>query len=317
MFSLFNKKRSDKGLVAIGKLSNGIGLSRINTTGGESPVLEILEYAPAEGMEECQQALKQMVSRHKLEGSRCSLLMERENYSILLTDAPDVPQEELADAMRWRVKDLVDFDIEDAVIDVFEVPGHKVVSGKQMVYVVVAQASVVSERVDLVLQSGLELTTIDIPEMALRNLTALAPEDVSGTALISLGKETGLICLTRQSVLHLARRFSIATTSGAAAFYGAQQDSNQQLLDQLVIEVQRSIDYFERHFTLPPVKELLIMPLNDPLPELEETLSSQLGLNVRTLEIKTLINAQADIDEAVFNRCASLVGAALRQEAVS
>ena len=51
-------------------------------------------------------------------------VLDPDSYRLLLVEAPDVPADELRAAVRWRVKDLIDFHVDDAVIDVFEMPQH-------------------------------------------------------------------------------------------------------------------------------------------------------------------------------------------------
>ena len=67
-------------------------------------------------------------------------------YRLLLVEAPDVPADELRAAVRWRIKDLIDFHIDDAVIDVFEMPPHARGGPRRMMYAVTAKAEVVKQR---------------------------------------------------------------------------------------------------------------------------------------------------------------------------
>ena len=51
-----------------------------------------------------------------------STVLRTDDYQLALVEAPDVPPAELRAAMRWRLKESIDFRVEDAVIDVFDVP---------------------------------------------------------------------------------------------------------------------------------------------------------------------------------------------------
>ena len=54
----------------------------------------------------------------------------------------------------------------------------------------------------------LKISALDIPELALRNLTALLPEDERGLAFLSLGRTQGMLILTRGQNLYLTRRIT-------------------------------------------------------------------------------------------------------------
>ena len=94
-------------------------------------------------------------------------------YRLLLVEAPDVPADELRAAVRWRIKDLIDFHIDDAVIDVFEMPPHARGGPQRMMYAVTAKAEVVKREIERIESAGLKLGVVDIPELSLRNIATL------------------------------------------------------------------------------------------------------------------------------------------------
>src|SRR3954469_12405527 len=56
---------------------------------------------------------------------QCATLLGPGDYQIVVVDAPNVPRDELKSAIRWRVKDLLDFHVDDATIDVLDIPPPK------------------------------------------------------------------------------------------------------------------------------------------------------------------------------------------------
>jgi len=212
-------------------------------------------------------------------------------------------------AIRWRVKDLIDFHIDDAVIDVFDVPNQRVSGANKMMYAVVAKSSTVRRQVDLLAGAGLNLDVIDIPELALRNIAALLPEDVAGVALLYLTARGGLITITRQTTLYLSRRIDLGYE-----VLGGDLDSAAPRLDRIVVEIQRSLDYYESHFSQPPVTNVIIAPLPGPIAGMDEYLSQQLGIAVRLLDLNTLIDMDTPLDPGLQSQCLLAIGAALRTE---
>ena len=132
-------------------------------------------------------------------------MLEPAGYRLLLVEAPDVPADELRAAVRWRVKDLIDFHIDDAVIDVFEMPPHARGGPRKMMYAVTAKAEIVKREIDRIEAAGLELAVVDIPELSLRNIATLLESDQRGAALLYLSERRSTLLLVRQGVLYLAR----------------------------------------------------------------------------------------------------------------
>src|ERR1700682_6206273 len=53
---------------------------------------------------------------------QCLTLLPSSDYQLLLVEAPNVPPAELKTAVRWRIKDMLDYHLEDAPIDVLDIP---------------------------------------------------------------------------------------------------------------------------------------------------------------------------------------------------
>ena len=158
----------------------------------------------------------------------------------------------------------------------------------------------------------LALETVDIPEFALRNLTSLIPEDVGGVAFIYLDDSGGLITITRQQTLYLSRRFDSGRQRLLDVGVSEVTPALEGLLDAIVIEVQRSLDYYESQFAQPPVQAIVIAPLGVELNGIDGYLGSQLGVPARILRLSELIDIQAPISAETEARCVTAVGAALR-----
>ena len=165
------------------------------------------------------------------------------------------------------------------------------------------------------MEAGLQLDVIDIPELALRNIAALLPEDVNGVALVYIEQNEGLIIITRQESLYLSRRMRFGYSSlPDTAIHGNDEEAVEGWLDSIVIEVQRSLDYYESHFSQPQVSGLVITPGAKEVPGMAEYLSRQLGIPARLLDVNTLIDVATAIDRQSQSQCLLAIGTALRQE---
>ncbi|RJQ49152.1 MAG: hypothetical protein C4528_01230 [Gammaproteobacteria bacterium] len=318
LLKLFHKPAHSEGVAGIALAPGGVSLARIvRTEGGRPRVTLCVHHALPDERGESFAAL---VRQHGLADARCVELLEVNSYQLLLVEAPNVTPAELKAAVRWRIKDLINFHIDDAVIDVFDIPAQNLSGQSRMMYVVVTRAALVQEHIALVKNAGLDLAVIDIPEMALRNITALFPEDSAGVVLVHLTPQGGHIILTRAGTLYLARKIEL---NFARLFSGleaarpdeALPDDVQRLLDNIVLEVQRSLDYCESHYSQPSITHLLFAPLERELPGAVNHVANSLGLKVRQIDLNEVLQCEAPLSRTLQAQCLLAVGAALRDAA--
>ncbi len=207
LLKLFNKPAQGAGVTGIALTPDGVSLARIVREGGRPRVTLCVHQALPD---ERDKSFAALVRQHGLGDARCVELLEVNSYQLLLVEAPNVTPAELKAAVRWRIKDLINFHIDDAVMDVFDIPAQNLSGQSKMMYVVVTRAALVQKHIALAKNAGLDLSVIGIPEMALRNITALFPEDSAGVALVHLTPQGGHIILTREGTLYLARKIELS-----------------------------------------------------------------------------------------------------------
>lgn len=320
LLKLFNKPAHSEGVVGIALAPGGISLARIVHREGEQPQLMLCVYEAVPG--ESDKSLAALVKQYGLASARCVELMDVNSYQLLLVEAPNVASAELKAAVRWRIKDLINFHIDDAVIDVLDIPSQNLSGQNRMMYAVVTRAGVVQERIALVKNSGMDLSVIDIPEMALRNIAAFFPEDGAGVVLLHLTPQGGHIILTHDGTLYLARKIEL---NFGRLFSGTEtprpdevlSDDVQRLLDNIILEVQRSLDYYESHYSLPTITHLLIAPLDQELPGAVNYIANNLGLKVKPMDLNSVLQCVTPLSQSLQAKCLLAVGAALRDERTS
>ncbi len=230
-------------------------------------------------------------------------LLDQEAYQTVVIEAPNVPDDELSSAIRWKVKDLINFHIDDAVLDHLPVPGRT--GQPPSLYVVAAQAPAVRELAKPYHKAGLPLAAIDIPEAAQRNLgVRLTPEDYA-VAMLHFNGEVGLLTFTFGEDLVLSRRIEAR---------GGSSGGGDFLFDRVAMEAQRSVDYFERQFSWLPLAKLYLAPMPDSAP-LARKLGEYLPVGAEVLDLGRLFDLAGQerlLDERMQNRVFHLLGAALR-----
>lgn len=308
MFNMFNwpGSKTAPGMVGIGVHSDGVSVVSVQHHRDGSVNVPFWEFRPWRDGEALDELINHIATEYRLGARRCATYMDPSDYRVLLTDAPDVPEAEINEAMRWRIKDLVDFDVIRAAIESFAFAGTTGHADQQQRYVVVAEEQALQRRIRQLEQAGVNIEVVDVPELAIRNLAHRAAGDVA-TGMLTLNDTYGLLTLTRGATLYMSRVINIGTNDLANAA------DRRPLLDNIVAEVQRSLDYFASHFRQDTIEQLLLAPLPLNLPGMDEYFGGRLGVDVRGVQLETLAHWQQPIISEAAPRCAMTFGVALRQ----
>lgn len=316
MFSMIRKNKKQS-IAAIVPGEAGLTVATISHD-ADRPRLQLCDFSPWEEGVGHEVLLARKAKQFGLKKYDCTTVMGLGEYAVLSVDAPDVPPAELRAAVRWQVKDLIDFHVDDAIIDVFDAPASGAHGQLNKLYVVASRTSTVRERVDQLQDADVNLTTIDIPELVLRNITARLPENEAGVAMVYLTHDRGVVVVARQSTLYFARTLDIGyhyLNQGAVGDSELALESNAAF-DSLVLEVQRSLDYYDRYFAQPPVAALVLAPTVEPVPGLAEYIQQALGLKVRDLDVAEIVDCESPLSTTDQAHCLAAIGAALREEPV-
>lgn len=171
-------------------------------------------------------------------------LLERGQYQMMTTEAPaDTPPEQWRDALRWQLKDQVEFDVADAAIDLLQIPGNQQQARRrEQVLAVLTPRAPLRPLVTLLEDAKFRLHAIDIPETALRNLSGRCEPQGRAQALLSFGAGSGHLVITYQGELLMSRQIDVTTEH-----LGGDDDARREAaIDRASLEVQRSLDSFER-----------------------------------------------------------------------
>ena len=248
--------------------------------------------------------LVDFVSQQKLQNAVCNLVLPPSDYQLLLVEAPQVPDEEMRAAVRWRLKDLINIPLESAVVDLFNLPLGATRSGKRMIFVVVTELQKVQELLTMVAATGLKISVIDIAEMALRNLTLLLPPEQTedrGVAVVRIQQGKGNLGLYRNGNLYLSRQFELNYGGGLL----------DELPDEdLILEMQRSVDYAERQMGQTPPSAIYLCGDNISGDKITDGIKRGLAAPVCVLPLQSLISSEQN--DAILQSCAGAIGGALR-----
>ena len=284
----------------------------IDAGSGSKSRLLAMDYLQYEKNISNAQLLKNWVADRRLTNAVCHIVLGADTYQILLVEPPDVPDEELRGAIRWRLKDLLNIPVEQAALEVFALPNDGSRGNKKMVYVVACESKKIRAIIDMVGEAGLTLDSIDINELALRNLVLrlLPPEQAErGVALARIRSGVGSVYIYRTGNLYLGRSFSLN-------YNGGLLDALPE--ESLALELQRSLDYYERQMGQAPPAVIYVCGEHVSEDKIGAVLKASLAPKVQWLNPALAVQVtQDDADDQVSQQCVAAIGAALRQSRVA
>ncbi len=255
--------------------------------------------------------LRQLKKDAALARQRCVTILCQGDYQTLLVDAPEVPRQELAEAIRWRIKDMLGMPLERAVVDALILPqASSFETRSRQALAVSADLALVERVAEPFVQADLLLSAVDIPELAQRNLAALCEDENRGLAFLSLGKNGGLLTLTWGGELFSSRRIE----AGTALWLDRPAEDRAGAFDRITLELQRSLDYFDRQFSFISISRLVLAG-GPELAPLGDFLRQTVYMPVELFDAAAVLDLP---DEPGIPVCAALavIGAALRAEEV-
>lgn len=308
--SLFKAKTRDAGLLAIGLAEQGLYLVQVAFNGTKPRVVRCEYHETASAVSAAD--LAQLKREADLDNSVCTTLLAPGEYQMLLVDAPNVPVQELKTAIRWKIKDGLSYHIDDATVDVLQIPYNKLRSDRsQSLYAIAARNETIQNRINLFEQARLSLIVIDIPETAQRNIAALFEQEGRALAFLSFDEQGGLLTFTSGGELYLSRRIEISI--------GQLSDANEGMREQyrgrVELELQRSLDYFDRQFNHLAISRLLLCVPDHA--ELLDFLVASVDVTVEKLDLSQVMDISAVpalADMEFVAQVLPILGAALRQE---
>jgi MSHA biogenesis protein MshI len=258
--------------------------------------------------------LKRLRTALRANHYRCAALLSPGQYQMQLVEAPPVAPEELRSAVRWKLKDLLDYPVDQATVDVADVPQDGGAGGRShYVYAVSARNDRIASRMKLFHDARIALSAIDVPEMAQRNIARLYEQPGRGLAMLVFGEYGGMLTFTSDGELYMARQTDISLAQLASP----SQSARDQLLERLVLELQRSLDHFDRQFSYVTLSRLLLAPLPPEL-GVQEYLADNLYLPVQTFDLAEVVDLAGapELREPQLQPFRlHIVGAALRGDA--
>jgi Tfp pilus assembly PilM family ATPase len=320
-------------------------------------IVDSITYDQEQGIEALELWLKKRV-RH---GMPAVLVLDDDEYELLLVDAPNVPDDELNAAMEFRIGDLLAQPVEESAIQAMRLPRDAYRGRMSMAHVIACPNENISARVNWAKKQNLAVKMITVPELSLLNVLAASSVD-QGIALLELGFSHGCIRLYKDGALYLTRKVEMGLsdldindnecvsknndqsdvnleylkfddTSKEYSFIDGEVDlselqlkavDDELIIDQdayvgfspktvvsdaqvrsLVLEVQRSLDYYESQLGMGQITQLWIMAGGVDLTPLVDAMQPALAAYIEQPDIagklvkKSGVNVSGNINDSV------------------
>lgn len=295
------------GWVGLSFSDEGLAISYVLPGGSDKTRLQVCEFISCPAMD-LDKALAELVHFYQLKGAACSWILNRTDYHLLFIDMPLVPKEELQSAIKWLVKDLIDFPIREAVLDYFTTP-ETVIHDPRKIFVAVTQKSKLEEKAAAINASGLNLVAVDINVLALRNLGMLLAKVQEDIALLHLEQSSCSMVILSELALCLARQINVSLAS-----FDQMGITPNIMETHLLVEIESTLDYFTTQMTRPIPDKIFLLPLTGRYAQINHYLCEKLPQRMQEVNFNPILDIPKHIDQGKLAQCAMAICGALRQE---
>ena len=309
---VFRKRRNTEGVRAAVAVSDSeIAVALVRKLEGQRPkVLRIVVADAPLGFAD--PVLKKIIADFDLRRVPVSVVIGASDYQIAQAQVPDVPREEMRAAARFSMRDAFDFPIDNATLDVFDLPAEANSGAKGTCFAIATRGDAIKKLTHAIERHFRGFDVIDIPELCQRNLAALLPQDAKGVAFLLIRDDFAQLVLTRNGMLYVTRRFEFGVRgdlNGDELAEASELPLDPQVLS---LELQRSLDYYESHFDESAIADLFIAPAGHRANLLAAELGASTGLRISMFNIFDLVDVsfEAEIPEGWLPCMA--IGAAMR-----
>lgn len=279
-------------------------------TDGAKPVVSFaeVEQVPLQATS----ALRNFVARHDLKALPCNVVLNVDQYNIVQIDKPNLPDNEVKPALRWKLKGLLDYSVEQAVVDGIDVPVDPTYANRQpLMLAICAKKVTVSEVGNQLTDAGFNLRSVDVHALVQRNIAHLLEHEDRALVMLSILPRGCLLTFTAKGELYHTRVIELDRD-----FLNGRDEIFRTNFDKLVLELQRSMDSFDRQFPYLSINRMVVAPVANR-DYLVSGLSTSLYLPVNVFNLEDIVELPADQDFSSLEKQSMLMpalGAALRQE---
>lgn len=255
------------------------------------------------------QSLAEDIDRMGMLAHDCTLVLLPEQYQLILMDALDLPESEMLKALRWNLKGLSDYDLDDVAIDTCSVPTTNN-NEKKKIFVALTPLTLLNKKRAILEGAFLNVTSVITAEMGLKNLLPLIRHDnvtIQNTPiiLVNLANKIRKIHIAYQDVFYLIREL-----------IPVQPVEVEEPIEiaNLRFEIEQSIDYCVNQLNLPNPKSVFFTPSFQHFSENLKMIGEALALTVEIIDLNQFVTCTPPLDLQIQNTVFYAVTGALNPD---
>lgn len=252
-----------------------------------------------------------------------NLLIAEDLYQLLLSDVPDVPEEELESAIELKAADLLSYDLDEAMLDIIQLPKEAYRGRMKMAFIIAMQKPSLQQWIIELIQQGIKVSVVDVSVTQLRNF-GLRAQNYSESGIFHMQPDKCRLVLNFDNEMVLSRTFETGIKDIIGAEQTVQDDELELTVDaeansgstiqmeSLALDIRRSFDYYESQLGLGAVAELNILCGEDYAQQVRK-LAGKLGVRFNILNPTDYMHFISNEQPDGSDRYYELMGCAFRE----
>ncbi len=251
------------------------------------------DFQDLEQNEKIQNIISNYIQNNNLLQIRAAYVLSNQQYVISLIELPSVADLDNSKekAILLGIKDYLNYPLDDAMLDSFEIPVNRSSDNIKLAYSVAMQAKLSQNIGKLLAKSNIHLKYIDISELCIRNIVSLYPEIKEvGCLVLKIFDNNNSILLMKNKDVYICRNTTLDIN---------QLDNFDPVVDNmpekiaiannLLSELQRSLDYANNMFRTVNFNTICVLPSGCNLEKTICWLKEQSGLPVYNLDLHKIL----------------------------
>lgn len=264
--------------------------------------------------DQVKKVITKYITEYNLHNIECCYVLNSAQYVLSLIESVANDNKAREKAILWGIKDYINYSIDDAVLDYFEVPVVRSRDNAKLAYAVAMRAKESEEIGDLINATGARLKYIDINELCLINIMSLYNYGQIGYLLLKLSQDNISILLVRDNALLVSRNAKINIKKLDKFDPSINiNDDKSTVADNLVLELQRSLDYGKSIFKDLHFSSVNIFPCNINIDLFIPWAENQIGLLFNKIDLAKNIKFNIEHNNKQQAECLTAIGAGLRK----
>ncbi|NRA54599.1 MAG: hypothetical protein HRU23_10675 [Gammaproteobacteria bacterium] len=220
--------------------------------------------------------LKTLAQEIDLSNSRCQIVLAHGVYQGVQVDNPNVPEDEVLQALAWSVKSLFTIKPDNQIIDYYQHYSNNPSMNK--LHVIACDKAMISPVVNYLHDSEVEISGITVEDVVVSQLVSSSDANVlvfhvPGSQVLIAVIEDGKLCFSRR-------------IQGYDNFHQMSEvDFSSGMLTNLGLEVQRSIDFALGQLRLNSINTIFIAVQNFDFDSILSNMQELFDLPVKQLKI--------------------------------